>query len=121
MGSDYRDARDWRSQDLRKTIRGFKMSEAQASTQAKNDGATFRTKAGFKASGLNADGGYGPAPTPPVPAPPPPSYEEQKSQVGSIQRTKEDQLIEKLMVHGGLTREQAKAKVSQNNKATGYR
>lgn len=81
----------------------------------KSDGVSMQTHAAMK------DAGVGPYDTPPVPAPPPPSIKEQKSQVGSIQRTKEDQLIEKLMVHGGLTREQAKAKVSQNNKATGYR
>ena len=96
------------------------MSEAQASTQAKNDGATFRTKAGFKASGLNADGGYGPAPTPPVPAPPPPSYEEQKSQVGSTQLGNPEGLKKALKARGHTDAE-IEAMVKGHKQQKGYR
>lgn len=47
------------------------MSGATSIFGPRGDGVNSTTKAGFKKSGLNADGSYGDQPSPPVPPPPP--------------------------------------------------
>lgn len=81
----------------------------------KND-VSSTTKAGFKRSGLDAQGGYGE--TPAIPPPPPPPLREQASQVGSIQvdNTKK---LEEMLMKNGLTKEQAQEKIKAQGKATG--
>lgn len=84
----------------------------------KND-VSSTTKAGFVRSGLDAQGGY----EVPPPPPPPPEAKYGKpgvSQVGQTQMQNEAGLIKALMDRG-MTEAQAKAKVSENKRQTGYR
>jgi hypothetical protein len=83
----------------------------------RSDGATTQTKAGFKASGLDASGGYN---EPPKVPPPPPPQTTNKPQTGDIERRNADKL-EKMLMERGMSKEEARAKMQKNEQSTGLR
>lgn len=95
------------------------MSGATSIFGARGDGVSSSTKAGFKKSGLNADGGYEAPPPPPVPAPPPPPIKEQQSQVGSTQLNNPEGLKKALKARG-MSDAEVEAKVKGHKQQKGY-
>ena len=97
------------------------MSGATSIFGPRGDGVNSTTKAGFKKSGLNADGSYGDPPSPPVPPPPPPSIKEQKSQVGSTQLNNPEGLKKALKARNpGMSDAQIEAQVKGHKQQKGY-